>query len=111
MTNNTNNNTATTTNVRPRKYHGLLKALQQLPTRSRNDGYYIQLHYDIKEDRVYYNFHVSYGHNSYTRYDDPHIINIGALDERITLRAAKVLIDDMVSAHERDALHCVEVAQ
>ena len=94
MTNNTTNNAR-----RPnRKYHGLLKALQQLPTRSRNDGYYIQLHYDMEEDRVYYHPHVSYGHNSYTIYDDPHIINIGTLDERITLRAAKALIDAAVCA-------------
>ena len=95
----TNNNTATI-NARPRKYHGLLKALQQLPTHSRGDGYYIQLHYDTEEDSVYYHPHVSYGHNSYTTYDDPHIINIGTLDERITLRAAKTLIDAAVGTRE-----------
>lgn len=36
-----------------RKYKGLQEALDMLPRYCRNDGYYVDIFYDIEEDEIY----------------------------------------------------------
>lgn len=57
-----------------RKYHGVKRAVGEMPSHNRHDGTYLEVHYDLDEDEVYTHFHCSLGFNSWTEYHDPAVI-------------------------------------
>ena len=72
-----------------RKFHGIKTAVGEMPKYDRHDGLYLEVHYDLEEDRVYTDLHCSFGYNSWTVYHDPDVIPVGMCSERVTMAELK----------------------
>ena len=86
--------------AKQRKFRGIKTAVGEMPKYDRGDGMYLQVHYDLYEDRVITDLHVSFGHNSWTEYDDPDVISVGNYDTRVTMAELKEDIWAAIAAHE-----------
>ncbi|WP_298595718.1 hypothetical protein [uncultured Mitsuokella sp.] len=68
-----------------RKLRGLKKAVGRMTAENLSNGFYVQVHYDVEDDVVLAHEFVSFGHNSFTDYENENIIFIGDYDERVTM--------------------------
>lgn len=82
-----------------RKYHGIKKAVGEMPRRNNYDGTYLEVHYDMDEDEVYTHFHCSLGFNSWTEYHDPAVIRVGNYASRVTMTQLKADIKRAIANH------------
>lgn len=58
---------------------------------------YLQLNYDRKECRVWADYFYCVGHNSFTKYDDPDIINCGIITKPMTQKEIVQMILDKLT--------------
>lgn len=49
-----------------RKFHGVKAAVGEMPKYDRHDGLYLEVHYDLEEDKVLTNLHCSFGHRGHS---------------------------------------------
>lgn len=83
-----------------RKFHGLKAAVGALPKYNSNDGLYVQVNYDLNEDKVYTSDHIDFGFWSHTRYVDPDIIFVGNYTDKVTMNELKAHILDAIERRE-----------
>ena len=86
-----------------RKFKGVKAAVGEMPRYKRNNGLYLEVHYDLEEDEVLTNLHCSFGHNSWTQYHDSSIIFVGFYDERISMAELKADIRRAIANHRASA--------
>ena len=72
-----------------RKFHGVKAAVGEMASCNRYDGTYLEVHYDLEEDRVYTHFHCSLGMNSWTEYHDPAVIPVGMYSSSVKMAELK----------------------
>ena len=84
-----------------KRYIGLKEAIAEMPVRNRNNGFYIEIHYDLDTDEVYATPHVDYGMWSRTVYDDPRIIRVGNFARRVSAARLKEYIDEAVDLYNK----------
>ena len=70
--------------------------------KNRNDGCYLQLNYDRKENRAFANFHCSFGHNNWNEYHDRNIIFIGFIDAPMAKKDIEALIIEKLETSKSD---------
>ena len=75
--------------MKERKFHGVKAAVGEMASCNRYDGTYLEVHYDIEEDKVYTNFHCSLGGNSWTMYHDPDVIPVGTYSSPVKMAELK----------------------
>lgn len=83
-----------------RKYHGIQEAVDEMPECDRNDGTYLEVHYDIKEEEVYTHFYCSFGFNNWTEYRDPAVVRIGCYTARVSVDRLKEDIERVIDGYE-----------
>lgn len=83
-----------------RNYTGLNEALAAMPRRDANNGYYVEIHYDLDEDAVLCNPHVAWGEGNRTVYHDPAIIRVGNYHRRPSRAAIIADIEEVIAFHE-----------
>lgn len=83
-----------------RKYHGIKKAVGEMPRYNRHDGTYLEVHYDLDEDEVYTHFHCSLGFNSWTMYHDPAVIPVGTYSSPVKMAEPKADIRRAIANHK-----------
>ena len=83
-----------------RQYQGIQEAVDEMPRYNRNDGTYLEVHYDLDEDEVYTHFHCSFGFNSWTEYHDPAVIRIGCYTRRVSVDRLKADIERVIDGYE-----------
>ena len=59
----------------------------------RNDGAYLQLNYDRKDNKVFTNFHCCSGHNDWTEYHDTDIVFVGFIDNPLSMAEVRGLVE------------------
>lgn len=84
----------------PRQYHGLEDARAEMPACTRNDGFYIEVSYNLDADEVYVTPHVDVGGWSRTEYANPRIIRVGNFARRVSSAKLKAYIDEAASYYE-----------
>lgn len=57
-------------------------------------GAYLQLNYDRSDGKVWTDYHVSFGHNSWNEYKDKDIITIGFIDVPMTMEGIKKMVTE-----------------
>ena len=82
-----------------RKYHGIKKAVGEMPRYNRHDWTYLEVHYDLDEDEAYTHFHCSLGFNSWTEYHDPAVIRVGNYASCVTMAQLKADIKRAIANH------------
>lgn len=55
---------------------------------------YLQLNYNTATGEAWTDFHYSIGHNSWTKYDEPTIINCGTIHRPTTMKELAQMIED-----------------
>ena len=75
--------------MKERKFHGVKAAVGEMASCNRYDGTYLEVHYDLEEDRVYTHFHCSLGMNSWTEYHDPAVIPVGMYSSSVKMAELK----------------------
>lgn len=64
-------------------------------------GQYIQVNYDTADGRTWGDYHVSLGHNSWTQYHSPSVINVGNIYNPVTMAEVREMI--VKALHKRNA--------
>lgn len=75
--------------MKERKFHGVKAAVGEMASCNRYEGTYIEVHYDIEEDKVYTHFHSSFGGNSWTVYHDSGVIPVGTYSSPVKMAELK----------------------
>lgn len=83
-----------------RQYHGLEEARAEMPARTRNDGFYIEVSYNLDTDEVYATPHVDVGGWSRTEYANPRIVRVGNFARRVSPEQLKERIDEAARYYE-----------
>ena len=79
-----------------------IKGLKKIAGESKNlHGHYapeyLQLNYNTATGEAWTNYHNSIGHNTWTVYDDPTIINCGNITEKKTQLELAAMIHDAIT--------------
>ena len=81
---------------------GLKKAVSEMPVNGRyNGGQYLEVFYDMNEDKVFTFFHVSLGQNEWTEVDDPACIRVGMYDNKVKMAELEEDVKPAVARHNR----------
>ncbi len=59
-------------------------------------GHYLQINYDRKTGEAWTDYHVSFGQNSWTEYNDSSIITCGNISEPMTMKEIRAMIERKV---------------
>lgn len=85
--------------TKARKFRGVKAAVGEMPAHPLNNGFYVQVDYDLDRDIVLTDLHVAWGHGSRTYYHDPHIAFVGFYDSHVTMAHLKA---DILEAIEEE---------
>lgn len=83
----------------------IIKGIKSVARESRNyvnisKGQYLQLFYNLKYKECWTTPHCSFGHNSWTEYDDPDVLDCSFIDTPMTMEEIRRKIEGAVERHE-----------
>lgn len=77
-----------------RIYKNISRAISEMSPRDRNNGYYVEVFYDMNEDKVYSCPQCSLGFNSWTVFHDPAVIKIANFVKRVSKKRLIEIIEE-----------------
>lgn len=87
------------------KYHGIKKAISEMPVNGMlNGGQYLEVFYDIPNDKVITFSHVCLGFNEYTNIEDAkkkQIVSVGFYDNKVSMEKLKYDIEHAIKLSEQ----------